>query len=235
MLIGGINTLTLLDYPGKVSCIIFTVGCNFRCGYCHNSQFVLPREVKKFRKHNLIPEEVFFKFLESRKGLLDGVVISGGEPTLQLGLLKFIGKIKELGLFVKLDTNGTNYEIVKKALNEKLVDYIAMDVKGSPSSYDKIANVKVDMRVIEKTKDLIMSSGIDYEFRTTVLKEMHTSKEILDIAKFCKGAKRFKLQNFRNIKVLDDKFKDYHGVSSTTMKMFKDIAEKYIKEVEIDI
>lgn len=235
MLIGGINTLTLLDYPGKVSCIIFTVGCNFRCGFCHNAQFVLPEEIINFKSKNLIPEEKIIKFLESRKGLLDGVVVSGGEPTLQPDLLEFFKKIKNLGFLVKLDTNGTNYEIVKKAIEQKLIDYVAMDIKNSPSKYEEITGTSVNMSNIENTKNFIIDSGIDHEFRTTVLKKYHSTKEIESIAKFCKGAKKYTIQNFRNTKVLNPDFKTYQGFSKEEMDLLRKSAKKHITNVEIQM
>jgi pyruvate formate lyase activating enzyme len=232
MLIGGIHTLTLLDYPGKVASIIFTVGCNFRCGYCHNAEFVLPEKIEQMKKA-FIPEEKIFNFLETRKGFLDGVVVSGGEPTIHSDLLSFVRKIKNMGFLVKLDTNGTNPEVLKKMLAEKLLDYIAMDIKASSDKYDDITGVKNDFLNIKKSRNLILQSGIDYEFRTTIVKGFHNEEEIKKIGQFCRGAKRYTLQNFRNIKVLDEKFSRKIGFTKQELDNFKKIAEKYVEKVVV--
>lgn len=232
MLIGGITTLTLLDFPEKVSCIIFTAGCNFRCGFCHNPQFVLEENIKNL-KGNFIPAEKIFAFLDSRKGFLDGIVISGGEPTIQPDLIDFIRKIKAKNLLVKLDTNGTNPEVIEKLLKENLVDYFAMDIKASSQNYEKICGVKTESQKIEKSKNLILNSGIAHEFRTTVIKNIHDEDEIEAIAKFCKGADLYTIQNFRNQKVLDKKYEKFHGFLETDLNKFKTIAEKYIKKVNV--
>ena len=234
MLIGGINTLTLLDYPDKVACIIFTVGCNFRCGFCHNAQFVLPEAIEQFKKTDFIPEKKIFKFLESRKGLLDGVVISGGEPTLQPDLLVFLKKIKDRGFLVKLDTNGTHYEVVNQAIEKKLIDYVAMDIKSSPQNYNKLAGTQVDITQINQTKERLMKSNIDYEFRTTVLNNFHSQDEIRNIAEYCKGAKKLTIQNFRNKKVLDPNFKKYEGLKPIELETLQKTAELFIKNVQIE-
>ena len=237
MLIGGIHTLTLLDYPKKSACILFTVGCNFRCGYCHNPQFVLPEQIKTYKAKNLIPEEKFFNFLKTRKNLLDGVVISGGEPTLQPDLIQFCKKIKDEGFLVKLDTNGTAPKTIQELIDKNLVDYIAMDIKASPEKYEQICDTKIKLEDIKKSKDIIQKAGstnkLDYEFRTTVIKEYHDEKEIEQIGKFCKDAKTLTLQNFRNKKVLNPKFKTHTGVSKDDLEKFKKILKKYVKKVEI--
>ncbi len=232
MLIGGINTLTLLDYPDKLACIIFIVGCNFRCGFCHNPQFVLPEEIQNFKPEHLIPEGKFFQFLETRKGLLDGVVISGGEPTLHSDLILFLKKIKNLGFLVKLDTNGTNPEVLRKIMENKCVDYFAMDIKASPQKYNKLIGTKINFTNIEKSKDLIISSEINHEFRTTVIPNFHDKSEIKKITQFCKGANKFTIQNFRNTKVLDPKYKKLPGFNPEELKEFKTIAKKFINNVE---
>ncbi len=233
MLIAGIHTLTLLDYPGKIACIIFTAGCNFRCGFCHNPQFVLPEEIQKYQASGLIPEEKIFSFLESRRGLLDGVVISGGEPTIHPNLPKFLKRIKNLGFLVKLDTNGTNPDSLNNIINSKNVDYIAMDIKSSLKKYSQIVECEIDKEAIKKSRNLIMSSGIDYEFRTTVLSEFHDESEIEEIAKFCKDAKKFTIQNFRNQKVLNPEYQNYHGFTKEELNQLKTISEKYVSKAEI--
>ncbi len=232
MLIGGIQTLTLLDFPNKVSAIIFTAGCNFRCGFCHNPQFVDPDQIKKLTK-DLIPEEKFFKFLQSRKGFLDGIVVSGGEPTIHSDIISFIEKIKNMDFLVKLDTNGTNPTVIKELLEKKLIDYFAMDIKNIPSEYDDICGVKVNLENIKTSRDLIINSGIDHEFRTTVLQNFHNKDKILEIAKFCEGANKYTIQNFRPEKTLDKKFGNFHGFLPKQLTEFKTVAEKYIKTVVV--
>ncbi len=232
MLIGGIQTLSLLDFPKKVSAIVFTAGCNFRCGFCHNPEFVDPNQIKKLTK-NLIPEEKFFKFLKSRKNFLDGVVVSGGEPTIHLDLVSFIEKIKDMGFLVKLDTNGTNPQIIDELFEKKLIDYIAMDIKNIASAYNDICGVSVNFKNIKTSRDLILNSGISHEFRTTVLQNFHDDKKIEEIAKFCQGANRYTLQNFRPEKTLDQNFSNFHGFLPKQLTKFKTLAEKYIKNVVI--
>jgi pyruvate formate lyase activating enzyme len=238
MLIGGIQTLSLLDFPKKVATIVFTSGCNFRCGFCHNPQFVDPDQIKKLT-NDLIPEKSFFSFLNERRKFLDGVVISGGEPTIQPDLISFIKKIKAMGLEVKLDTNGTNPPIIAKLLENKLIDYIAMDIKSAPQSLKTICrpiNIKNNSLLLEKIKEsrnLILKADINYEFRTTVLKEFHNEKKIEQIAKFCQGAEKYTIQNFRPKKTLDEKFNKFHGFLPEKLTRFKLIAEKYLKNVII--
>jgi pyruvate formate lyase activating enzyme len=232
MLIGGIQTLTLLDFPGKVATTIFTVGCNFRCGYCHNPDLVLPELIQKNRK-DLIPEEKFFNFLKSRENFLDGVAITGGEPTLQPDLVEFIAKIKARGLLVKLDTNGTNPKMIKELISRDLVDYYAMDIKYPLDHYDEIINVKLDTNLFTESIDLIRSSGADYEFRTTVIAEYHGVEEIEKIAKLVKGCRQYTIQNFRPDITLDQKFAEFHGLTVEKLAEMKKIAEKYIEEVKV--
>jgi pyruvate formate lyase activating enzyme len=232
MLIGGIHTLTLLDYPDKVACIIFTAGCNMRCSFCHNPEMVLPEKIRE-RMHDMIPEEKFFNFLEKRKDKLEGVVVSGGEPTMHSDLVPFIRKIKAMGFLVKLDTNGTNPEVLSELLEEELVDYIAMDVKASKGRYDELTCSKNNFAAIKHSRDIIKQSRVDHEFRTTVIKEFHTVEEMKEIAHFCRGAKRYTIQNFRPQKVLDPNFKKYHGVSKKELEMFKLIAGKKVDDVRI--
>ena len=232
MIIGGIHTLTLLDYPGKVACIIFTTGCNFRCGYCHNAEFVLPEKIKE-RMNDMIPEEKIFNFLDKRKGKLDGVVVSGGEPTIHPDLVDFIRKIKAKGFLVKLDSNGTNPQVLERLLKEKLVDYIAMDVKASKEKYDEVTGVKNNFAAIKHSRDILKSSEIDYEFRTTVIKGFHDEEEMRKIAQFCRGAKQYTIQNFRPQKVLDKEFKKFNGFTKKELASFKAIAEEKIESVQI--
>lgn len=194
MKIYGLQKLTLLDYPKKTACTIFTGGCNFRCPFCHNALLVTDID-----NSNTYTEEEILDFLAKRKGLLDGVCITGGEPLMQNDIAEFIKKIKELGYKVKLDTNGTFPEKLAELLKNRLVDYVAMDIKNSKEKYAETAGIKnINLSDIEKSINLLKSSDVDYEFRTTVVKEFHTEADIEKIAEWIKGAKSYFLQNFED-------------------------------------
>ena len=225
MKIGGLQKLTLVDYPGKIVATVFLIGCNFKCGFCHNPELI------DSRSNSIISEKEFFDFLKQRKGLLDGVCITGGEPTLSSGLLDFVKKIKGLGFLVKLDTNGSNPEILKELINS--LDYIAMDIKTSSEKYDKAVNVKVNLDNINKSIDLIKNSNVDYEFRTTVIPGLVDKNDFVDIGEWLKGVKKFVLQQFRNKKVLDKKFEKIRPYSDEDFYKFKKILEKYVGNVEL--
>lgn len=182
MRLNGINTFTLVDYPGKIAAVVFTAGCNFRCGYCHNRQFVDPLLLKK-EEGNIIPLDAFFHFLSTRKGLLDGISICGGEPTIHSDLPEFITQIKSHGFLVKLDTNGTNPDMLSFLLEKNLLDFVAMDLKHQSPSLDTLVESCVNKEVLEKSKQLIMERAPDYEFRTTVIKGWHQSSDIEAIAR----------------------------------------------------
>jgi len=206
MFIGGLQKTTLIDYPGKVACTVFLAGCNFRCPWCYSSELVLPEKIKKQKR---ISKQDFFKFLKSRKGLLDGVVICGGEPTINKDLPGFIKQIKKLGYLVKLDTNGSNPEILKKLIKQKLIDYVAMDVKAVlGKEYIKATGGKANLNNIKESINLIKNSEIDYEFRTTIVPGIHSKEDIIKIAKQIGPAKAYFLQGFRAEKTLDPKFKN---------------------------
>ena len=208
MKIHGLSKTTLLDFPGHLACTVFTGHCNFRCPFCHNGELVLCPDSEPG-----IPEEDFFAFLESRKNRLEGVAITGGEPTVNADLVDFIKKIKERDLLVKLDSNGTRPDILKELIDSSLVDYIAMDIKSSKEGYPKACGLKsMDLSVIEESVNLLMNSGIEYEFRTTVMKELHSEKEFREIAEWIKGCSAYYLQSFRPAETLlghmmDDDFK----------------------------
>ncbi|MDD3808599.1 MAG: anaerobic ribonucleoside-triphosphate reductase activating protein [Candidatus Pacebacteria bacterium] len=219
MLIGGLQKLTLIDYPSKVAAIIFTIGCNFRCRYCYNTRLVDP---KLFREEDVISEEEIFSFLKSRVGKLDAVVVTGGEPTLHKDLDVFISKIKKLSFLVKLDSNGTNPEVLQSLIDKKLVDYIAMDIKNDFENYQKIVNVKLDISKIKESIKVIMNSGIDYEFRTTAAPGV-TKEDILNISEYIKGAKKYYLQVFQEMDVIDNSCKKEDRLSEDDLK---EIAEK---------
>ena len=191
MQISGIQKLTLTDYPGHVACIIFTQGCNFRCPFCQNSSLLSKRS-------GLLDNDEVFTYIEKRKDILDGVVISGGEPTLQCNLILFIKKIKKLGLNVKLDTNGYQYDVLKYLIENKLIDYIAMDIKDDLSYYEKITGVnKIDVNILMNSVELIKNSGIKHEFRTTIVKEFHDDKKISNICNLV-GSSNYFLQNYED-------------------------------------
>lgn len=214
MLIGGLQKLTLIDYPSKVSAIIFTIGCNFRCRYCYNTRLVDP---KLFREEDVISEEEIFSFLKSRVDKLDAVVVTGGEPTLHKDLDVFISKIKDMGFLVKLDSNGTNPDVLQSLIDRKLIDYIAMDIKNDFKNYEKIVNVKFDVSKIQKSIDVIINSGIDYEFRTTAAPGV-TKEDILNISEYIKGAKKYYLQVFQELDVIDNSCKKEDRLSEDELK-----------------
>ncbi len=192
MKISGLQKLTLLDYPGKMACTVFTYGCNFRCGFCHNALLVTEEN------SNSISEDEFFAFLSKRQGILEGVCISGGEPTLQPDLKEFIFKIRELGYEVKLDTNGTKPELLKKLIDEKLVDYVAMDIKNSLEKYSLTCGCDVNLDAIKESVSIIIGSGIDHEFRTTTVREYHSAEDFESIAHWIKGDSKYFLQHFED-------------------------------------
>ncbi len=190
MKIGGFQKMTVLDYPGKVACTVFTHGCNLRCPFCHNARLVV-------RDEDLIDENEILSYLNKRRGILDGVCISGGEPTLQGDLFDFMKKVKDLGMLIKLDTNGTCPDKLQYAIDNGLVDYVAMDIKNCREEYAKTCGLsKMDISKIEKSVEILMQSGIDYEFRTTVTKELHTPDDFAKIGQWIKGAKRYYIQSF---------------------------------------
>ena len=194
MLIGGFQKLTLLDFPGKVACILFTPGCNFKCPFCHNGGLVTHVEPQTF-----LSEEEVLSYLQKRVGLLDGIVVTGGEPLLQQGIEDFLAKVKAMGYAVKLDTNGTFPHKLKSLVASGLVDYVAMDIKNSPHKYPLTAGCDtVDMNAIEESIRYLLSDAVDYEFRTTVTSELHTPQDIVAIAHWIQGAKRYFLQNFKD-------------------------------------
>ncbi len=229
MQIAAIQKLTLLDFPGKTACTVFTPGCNFRCGYCHNPELVEPEKIKEITK-NLILEETFFNFLDERRGLLDGVCVTGGEPALQKDLPEFLKKIRKRGFLVKLDTNGSNPEVLEKLFRQGLLDYVAMDVKASPQKYEEVVGMDAAKKV-ETAKKLIMQSGVDYEFRTTMVKELINKEEWKKILEFVRGAEKFFLQNFEGKQgCLDKKFNNYHGFSKQELEEMCEEAKDYVRE-----
>lgn len=192
MRLGGIQKLTLLDYPGLVACTVFTLGCNMRCPFCHNSLLVT-----KADEAEVYPEEEFFKFLTKRRGVLDGVCITGGEPLIHADAGEFIAKIKAMGYKVKLDTNGSFPDRLEEILKSGNVDYVAMDIKNSPEKYaDTVGIPGFDVSKIKRSIEVIRASGIDHEFRTTVVSPLHTAESIAGAVEMIKGEEKYFLQNF---------------------------------------
>ena len=224
MLIGGLQKFSLIDYPGKLCAIIFTQGCNFRCPYCHNPELVLPE-----RFIPSLSEEEIFSFLDKRKKQLEAVEVTGGEPTLQPDLLSFLAKIKNRGFSVKLDTNGSFPEIVQKAIRQGVVDYLAMDVKAPLERYQAVTHSKIDPQKIKKTIAIIMKSGLDYEFRTTIVKSQLSLEDFLKIAQLIKGAKLYVLQNFVPAKTLDSLFQKEDSYSEKELEKIREQVTPYVK------
>ena len=194
MKIAAIQRSSFVDYPGKIAAVVFTPGCNLRCAYCHNRSLVdgIAHECPDL-------EKAFFACLESRRGLLDAVVISGGEPTLQPDLAGFAGEVRALGFAAKLDTNGTNPAVLASLARAGLLDYVAMDVKATPKKYPAVCGVPVDMDAIEKSIKVLMQGTIEYEFRTTLVPQL-TSEDILEIGESLRGARRYVLQQYREFR-----------------------------------
>lgn len=190
MRLGGLQKMTLLDFPGRVACTVFTLGCNFRCPFCHNTPLVGSAGTAEY------PIEEFFRFLEKRRGLLDGVAITGGEPLLHADAADFIRRIRALGYAVKLDTNGAFPERLRAILDEGLADYVAVDVKNSPAKYALTAGVGGMLPQVEQTVRLLLERGLDYEFRTTLVDELHEPADFAEIGRWIKGARRYFIQGF---------------------------------------
>ena len=238
MLIGGLEKMTLLDYPGQVAAIIFTKGCNFRCHFCYNPLLVWPEretDEKKYEKTcPTISEDEFFLFLRSRVGKLDGVVISGGEPTMHSDLPEFIKKIRALGYNIKLDTNGTNPEALKKLLAEKLIDYIAMDLKAPLDKYSSIVGVKVNCQDLENSVKIITSSGLPYEFRTTVVPGLLELSDFESMGKTIKGADAWYLQKFKSdTELVDRELEKHNSFSDKEMNEMVSVGSCFVKLCEL--
>ncbi len=246
MRIGGYQKLTLIDYPGIIATTVFTVGCSFRCPFCHNPELV--KRGALGIEYSQKMEKEFFAHLEKRKGKLEGVCITGGEPTVQPDIIEFIQKIKNRGYLVKLDTNGTRPDVLKKLLDQKLLDFVAMDIKHQLKKYDKATGVKGpastrgndhsstrggDKKRIKLSVNLIMNSSVPYEFRTTVVPGIHEEKDFLEIAKWIKGARAYYLQEYREKIILDPKLKKKTKGKTLDLKKIKKAIEKYFSKVGI--
>lgn len=232
MEIKGFIDTSFVDWDGNIVSTIFLPGCNFRCGFCHNHRLVLEPE-----SFDTIPEEVVFNFLRRNRDFLDGVCITGGEPTLHEDYLRSLcSRIKELGLKVKLDTNGTRPEVLKRLISENLIDYIAMDVKAPlrAESYSRVAgrDVNGSLADIEESIRLIIRSGVDHEFRTTVIKGVHTQSDVEAIASSLRGARRYVLQKFVPHLALSQEFKKMESFTEEEMKALVEAASKHVREVK---
>lgn len=224
MILGGYQKLTLIDYPGKLATTVFTVGCSLRCPFCHNPELVLRSQ---FVVQGDLEKE-FFAFLKKRKGKLEGVCITGGEPLIQADIINFIQKIKRRGFAVKLDTNGTRPDILKKIIDGKIVDYIAMDIKNRPEKYAATTGIKGDMERIRLSVQMIMRSRIPYEFRTTVVPGLHVEADFLAIAEWISGAPKYYLQEYREMRILDPLLKKKtQGKTLDLAKIKKSIAKHF--------
>jgi len=239
MIIGGLEKLTLLDYPDHLAAIIFTQGCNFRCHFCYNPMLVLPQtggdeKNKKEKGFSPLSTEDLFLFLKERFGRLEGVVITGGEPTLHPDLPSFIKKIKGIGYLVKLDTNGTNPEMVKELIKDKLIDYIAMDLKAPLDKYEETVSVKFDCDNIKKSVKIVMTSGLPFEFRTTVVPGLLVKEDFHKMGALIKGASKWYLQNFKSdTELVDTNYKKQKGYTAKEMTEFAAIGKKYVGLCEV--
>lgn len=226
-MIRGFIKNSFVDYPGKIAATVFTGGCNFSCPFCHNGELV-----KSPRNLPPIPQKEIFDFLDKRKGLIEGLVITGGEPSLWPGLADFIIKVKEKGFLVKLDTNGYEPLVLKKLLEENLLDYIAMDIKNSPDKYAQTAGLKhLDISRIIQSINIIRNSGLDYEFRTTIMKEHHEEKDLIKIADWLQGSRKYVLQNY-NPKEGQIEDKIFTPFSLQELEMFKEILQEKFDHFE---
>jgi len=228
MKIGGLQKVSLIDYPGLICATIFLQGCNFKCSYCHNPELVDPRLFQPCIKENEVLD-----FLNTRKGKLDAVTITGGEPTIQDDLAPFIKKIKKMKFAVKLDTNGSQPQVIKTILDEKLLDFIAMDIKAPLEKYKSVVKVPVNSDLIKESIKLILKATITHEFRTTIVESQLEEKDILQIAKLISGAKSYGLQKFVPVKVLEKKFLKEKSYPDEILQKIKNRLEHQIPSVTI--
>lgn len=229
MKVTGIQKLTLLDYPGVVACTVFTAGCNFRCPFCHNAMLVLPEQIDD----ECLTDEEVFGFLKKRRGVLDGVAVTGGEPLLHADMPEFLARVKDLGYKIKLDTNGSNPELLSEIVKNKLVDRVAMDIKNAPEEYARTIGLKsFDIAPVERSKEMLLRGDIDYEFRTTVVKGIHTKESLIGAAKWIEGAKEYYLQQFKDSGnlILPDGLSAY---DEKQMHALADAVRDYVPAVEV--
>ncbi len=222
----GFQKMTMLDYPGKVACIVFTGGCNLRCPFCHNALLVTQVD------NVVYDEEEIIEYLNKRKGLLDGICVSGGEPLLQIGLENFLQRVKELGYSIKLDTNGTFPARLKSLVEKGLVDYVAMDIKNCKEKYSLTTGTdSFDIAKIEESVNFLLSGKVDYEFRTTIVDGLHETQDIVKIGEWIKGAKKYFLQNFVDSGNLIGS--GLKAVSLDKLKEFEQIAKNSVEKIAL--
>jgi pyruvate formate lyase activating enzyme len=228
MTVGGVQSTSLIDYPGKVSCVLFLAGCNFRCPYCHNPELVTQRPLGK----SYLSYIEVYDFLEERRGLLDGVVLSGGEPTLQTDLVTLCVEVKKMDFLLKLDTNGSHPEVIERLINDGFVDYIAMDLKTDPFRYTPVIASHYDPEQILLSVKLIMESRLPYEFRTTCVKPIVDEEAVKVIRRIIQGAKRYVLQRFnhRNVLLPEYFLKKGSAYDEDELLYLKSLAEPWVQE-----
>ena len=226
MKIHGLQKMTLLDFPGRVACTVFLGGCDFRCPFCHNFELV------DGSAPPLMEDDALFAFLEKRRGLLDGVAITGGEPCLRPELPDLMRRLRAMGYAVKLDTNGAHPALLSAILEEGLVDYVAMDIKNSPEKYARTAGLEtLDLAPVQESAALLMVSGVDYEFRTTVVDELHEAADFEAIGAWIAGAERYFLQAFTDRDSVP--FGNFHAPSAERMRGYADIVRPFVKAVQL--
>jgi len=231
VLIKGLQKVSMIDYPGKVACTVFLPGCDFRCPFCHNPSLI-------FEPDSLptMPTKEFFEFLESRKGWLDGVCVTGGEPLLSKNIPEFLRGIKDRGFLVKLDSNGSLPGKLQALFDDKLVDFIAMDIKASPERYSEAAGVRVNISSIQESINLIRSSGLPYEFRTTVIPRLHGRDDLLAIGEWLEGSDFYALQQFRpDFGTLDPEYAKEVAYKKSELQEFTDMLKPYFKKVVLRV
>lgn len=228
MKIGGLQKVSLIDYPGKICATVFTQGCNFACPYCHNPELVDPRLY-----NDCLAEEKIFDYLEKRRGRLEAVTITGGEPTIQCGIIQFAGIIKNMGYLVKIDTNGSRPEVLEQLLSKKLVDYLAMDIKAPLNKYAAATRTPESDKMILQSTEMVMSSGIDYEFRTTIVKSRLNKADLLAIGRLIKDASLYVLQRYVPNKPLDKYFANETTLNEEEFAAIGKILARSIKKIVI--
>lgn len=227
MVFGGLERFTLIDYPGKTACMVYTIGCNFRCPYCHNPELV--DETTTVR----ITEREFFEFLDTRKKIIEGVVITGGEPTMHDDLPLVMREIKDRGFLVKLDTNGTRPQMLRDVIRQELVDYVAMDIKAPFAAYGRVVARPVDTEAVRRSVALLIASPVEYEFRTTLVKGMLSPRDIRQIGREIQGARRYVLQKFVSTKILNPQFRRKVSYSDEEMKKLQEMINPYVDHCQI--
>lgn len=230
MIITALTKFSAIDFPGRLACILFTGGCNLRCGFCHNAEFVLPERLKELT--NTIPFETVLNFLGERRGLLDGISICGGEPTIHPDLPDKMKEIKNLGFQIKLDTNGSNPKMLERIIAEGLVDYLAMDIKDILPYRRELVGVDIDAELIRQSVGLVKKAGVEYEFRSTILPTYHDLDTLRGMGEIITGAKKWVLQGFRNTKTLRDGFRDMPTFSDAELDELAKYLAVYAEKLE---